>query len=65
MKSLQNKIIILMKANLNQSFSDAPITHILLIIYSFIKWMANSMIFELLSTKCIASFNYSSNRFKD
>lgn len=53
-----------MKANLNQSFSDAPITHILLIIYSFIKWMANSMIFELLSTKCIASFNYSSNRFK-
>lgn len=36
-----------MKANLNQSSSDAPKTHILLIIYSFFKSMANSMIFEL------------------
>lgn len=37
----------LMKANLNQSFSDAPKTHFLLIIYSFFKHMENSVIFEL------------------
>ena len=36
-----------MKANLNQSFSYAPKTRILLIIYSSFKRMANSMIFEL------------------